>query len=115
MPERRNAVGSPYDPVAEQYRRSKYAPFRQHVEQFTLQKLTGPLQGESALDLGCGEGFYSRLLKIWGAGAVVGVDLSPKMFELSRREEAAQPLGNTYHLQDGCAPDLAQRIALVID
>src|SRR3984893_13579403 len=114
MHERRNAVRSPYDPVAEQYRRSKYAPFRKHVEQYTLQKLTGPLQGESALDLACGEGFYSRLLKTWGAGAVVGVDLSPNMIELVLRQETAQPLGIRYLVQDVCALDLGQKFDLVV-
>jgi toxoflavin synthase len=114
MRERRNAVSSSYDPVAEQYRRSKYAPFRQHVEQYTLQKLTGPLQGESALDLACGEGFYSRLLKTWGAGTVVGVDLSPNMIELALRQETAQPLGISYHVQDACALDLGQQFDLVV-
>ncbi len=106
-------MGTPYDPFAEQYRRSKDAPFRQHVEQYTLRKLTGPLQGESALDLACGEGFYSRLLKTWGAGTVVGVDLSPNMIELARRQETAQPLGIRYHVQDVCALDLGRQFDLV--
>jgi ubiquinone/menaquinone biosynthesis C-methylase UbiE len=106
-------VGTPYDPFAEQYRRSKDAPFRQHVEKCTLRQLTGPLHGESALDLACGEGFYSRLLKTWGAGSVVGVDLSPTMIELARRQEAAQPHGVRYHVQDVRTLDLGQRFALV--
>jgi SAM-dependent methyltransferase len=75
--------------------------------------LTGPLHGESALDLACGEGFYSRLLKTWGAGTVVGVDLSPNMIELARRQEAAQPLGIRYHVQDARALDLGQQFDLV--
>jgi toxoflavin synthase len=106
-------VGTPYDPFAEQYRRSKDAPFRQHVEQYTLRELTGALRGESALDLACGEGFYSRLLRGWGAGAVVGVDLSPNMIELARRQEAARPLGIRYHVQDVRALDLGRRFDLV--
>jgi toxoflavin synthase len=107
-------VGSPYDPVAEQYRRSKFAPFRSHVEQYTLRKLIGPLQGESALDLACGEGYYSRLLKTWGAGAVVGVDVSPNMIELARQQEASHSLGITYHVQDVRALELGQRFDLVV-
>jgi toxoflavin synthase len=107
-------VGTPYDPFAEQYRRSKDAPFRRHVEQYTLWKLTGPLQGESALDLACGEGFYARLLRAWGAGTVVGVDLSPGMIELARRQESAQPLGIRYHVQDVRALDLGQQFDLVV-
>jgi SAM-dependent methyltransferase len=106
-------VNTPYDPFAEQYRRSKEAPFRHYVEQFTLRKLTGPLQGESVLDLACGEGHYSRLLETWGAGTVVGVDLSPTMIELARRQEAEQPLGIRYHVQDVRTLDLGQQFDLV--
>jgi SAM-dependent methyltransferase len=106
-------VDTPYDPFAQQYRRSKDAPFRLHVEQYTLRKLTGALQGESALDLACGEGFYSRLLRSWGAGRVVGVDLSPNMIELAQRQETAQPLGIRYHVQDVRTLDLGQQFDLV--
>jgi SAM-dependent methyltransferase len=106
-------VGSPYDPFAEHYRRSKDAPFRRHVERYTLRTLTGPLQGESALDLACGEGHYSRLLRDWGAGDVVGVDLSPGMIELARRQETARPLGVRYHVQDVRTLDLGRRFDLV--
>jgi toxoflavin synthase len=107
------SVDTPYDPFAERYRRSKDAPFRQHVEQYTLRKLTGPLQGETALDLACGEGFYSRLLRAWGAGTVVGVDLSSGMIESARRQEIAQPLGIHYHVQDVRTLELGQQFDLV--
>jgi toxoflavin synthase len=42
----------------------------------------------SVLDLACGEGFYTRLLRQTGAGRVVGVDLSAGMIALARQEEA---------------------------
>src|SRR5262249_41583593 len=106
-------VDTPYDPFAEHYRRSKDAPFRHHVEKYTLRKLTGSIQGESALDLACGEGFYTRLLKSWGAGAVVGAAMSPAMIHLARRQEAAQPLGIRYHIEDVRALDLEQQFDLV--
>ncbi len=104
---------TPYDPFAEQYRRSKEAPFRHHVEKYTLRELTGPLRGESALDLACGEGFYTRLLRAWGAGTVVGVDLSPAMIELARRQETDQPLGIRYHVHDVRTLELGQQFDLV--
>jgi SAM-dependent methyltransferase len=106
-------VDTPYDPYAASYRRSKDAPFRRHVEQFTLRQLTGPLHGESALDLACGEGYYSRLLKTWGAGTVVGVDLSPNMIELARRQEADQPLGIRYQVHDVRTLELGQSFDLI--
>src|SRR5262249_36566823 len=79
----------------------------------TLRRLTGPLQGESALDLACGEGHYTRLLKTWGAGTVVGVDLSAAMIELARHQESARPLGIRYHVQDVRALDLERQFDLV--
>lgn len=106
-------MGTSYDPFAEQYRRSKEAPFRQHVEEYTLLTLTGTLRGQSALDLACGEGHYTRLLRAWGAGTVVGVDLSPGMIELARRQEEVQPLGIRYHVQDVRSLDLGQHFDLV--
>ncbi len=106
-------MSTPYDPYADQYRRSKEAPFRHHVEKYTLRKLTGPLRGESALDLACGEGFYTRLLKSWGAGTVAGVDLSPGMIELARTQESAQPLGIEYHVHDVRTLDLGRQFDLV--
>jgi toxoflavin synthase len=90
-----------YDPIAEQYKRSKLQPWRAHVEAFTLMKLVGDLAGKAVLDVACGEGFYTRMLHQRGAARVTGVDLSPKMIELARGMEARQPLGIEYLVGDG--------------
>jgi toxoflavin synthase len=90
-----------YDPIAEQYKRSKLQPWRAHVEAFTLMKLVGNLAGKAVVDVACGEGFYTRILRERGAAKVTGVDLSPKMIELARRNEAQQPLGIEYIVGDG--------------
>ncbi|HAH49628.1 MAG TPA: class I SAM-dependent methyltransferase, partial [Planctomycetaceae bacterium] len=52
-----------YDPIAEQYKRSKQQPWRTFIECFTLLELAGNPQGLSVLDVACGEGFYTRLLR----------------------------------------------------
>jgi SAM-dependent methyltransferase len=52
------------------------------------------------LDLACGHGHYSRLIKRAGAAEVVGVDLSPVMVELARKTEREQPLGISYEVAD---------------
>ncbi|MDJ1174309.1 class I SAM-dependent methyltransferase [Roseofilum capinflatum] len=62
----------------------------------------GDLHGKSILDLGCGEGIHSRNFKKNGAARVVGVDISPKMIELARAEEAKQSLGIEYIVSDMC-------------
>src|SRR5438876_12386220 len=89
-----------YDAIAEEYQRSKLQPWRLHLELYSLFDLAGDLAGKSVLDLACGEGFYTRLLRQKGAGRVVGVDLSAGMIDLARQEEARRPLGIEYVHQD---------------
>jgi toxoflavin synthase len=90
-----------YDPIAEQYKRSKLQPWRAYVEAYTLMKRVGDLAGKAVLDVACGEGFYTRVLRQRGAAKVTGVDLSPKMIELARSNEAEEPLGIEYLVGDG--------------
>src|SRR5262245_6598559 len=89
-----------YDRIAEQYRDAKLQPWRLHLEVYTFLQLVGDLSGKAVLDLACGEGFYSRILKRHGAARVVGVDLSARMIELARAEEAREPLGIEYRVGD---------------
>lgn len=48
-----------------------------------LMSLLSPQKGESVLDVGCGSGFYGRLIDRAGA-RVVCVDISPKMVDVVR-------------------------------
>jgi toxoflavin synthase len=90
-----------YDPIAEQYKRSKQRPWRTHIETFTLMELIGDPAGEVVVDVACGEGFYTRLLRRRGAGKVVGVDLSQRMIELARDQEAQTSAGDRLY-RGGC-------------
>ena len=90
-----------YDPIAEQYKRSKQTPWRTDVECFTLLEVIGPVDGLAVLDVACGEGFYTRLLRHRGAARTIGVDLSEGMVTLARKQEAASPLGIGYVVGDG--------------
>jgi SAM-dependent methyltransferase len=85
-----------YDSLTRQYRRSKSMPFRVFSEIPDHLALLGDLHGRSVLDLACGEGFYTRLIKEAGADRVVGVDLSENMIAWAREQETAHPLGITY-------------------
>ncbi len=89
-----------YDDIAEEYKRAKQQPWRLHLEHHTLFTLLGDVSGKTVLDLACGEGFYTRFIKRRGAARVVGVDLSPGMIELARREEERTPLGIDYIVHD---------------
>jgi 2-polyprenyl-3-methyl-5-hydroxy-6-metoxy-1,4-benzoquinol methylase len=84
---------SSYDAIAREYKESKQLPFRIHVEAYTLLKLLGDVRGLAVLDLACGEGIYSRLLRRAGVQRVVGVDLSSAMIDLAREQERRDPLG----------------------
>lgn len=68
--------------------------------------LCEPVNGLRVLDLGCGEGYCSRELRRRGAREVHGIDLSHKMIEAARQQEALEPLNIQY--QVGCATELSQ-------
>ncbi len=54
-------------------------------------------KGEAVLDLGCGQGFFTR--EFFKAGArVVGVDCAPEMIELARQNS---PKAIAYHIASG--------------
>ena len=65
-----------YDPIAEQYKRAKQQPWLALIEAFTLMRLIGDPTGKTAIDIACGEGFYTRMIRQQGAVKVTGVDLS---------------------------------------
>ncbi|QDT46586.1 Cypemycin methyltransferase [Symmachiella dynata] len=89
-----------YDPIAEQYQLSKQQPWRMYIESYGLLDLAGDLAGKAVVDLACGEGFYSRLLKHGGAQRVLGVDSSQGMIDLARKQEVEQQAGIEYQLSD---------------
>jgi ubiquinone/menaquinone biosynthesis C-methylase UbiE len=103
-----------YDPIAEQYKQSKHQPWRIYIETFTLMGLIGELSGKRVVDLACGEGFYTRLIRQLGAAKVVGVDLSKRMIDLAREQEAEQQLGIEYVTGDVKQLDLKGEYDLAV-
>ena len=89
-----------YDSIAEQYKRSKQQPWRTHIEAFSLLTLIGDPAGQSVMDVACGEGFYTRMLRQKGASKVTGVDLSEGMIGLARKQEAEYQQGIDYLVGD---------------
>ena len=78
--------------------------FRDHLNNPAFFEMVGDLRGKAVLDAGCGEGYNTRLLAKRGA-KVTGVDISPRMIDLARREEEREPLGIRYEL--GSLSDLS--------
>jgi 2-polyprenyl-3-methyl-5-hydroxy-6-metoxy-1,4-benzoquinol methylase len=72
---------------------------RVHVLDAAHLALAGSVDGLRVLDAGCGEGRFARMLAESGA-TVTGIDLAPRMIEIARETEAANPLGIKYHVAD---------------
>lgn len=89
-----------YDAIAEAYQNSKRLPFREYVERYTLFDMLGDVRGKEVLDVACGEGFYTRLIKQAGTAEVTGVDISEAMIQLAEKEERRHPLGCRYLHRD---------------
>ncbi len=70
-----------------------------------LQELA-PVTGQHVLDLGCGEGYVSRLVAQAGAQSVFGIDISGEMIERAQQAARDAPCamtfmsGNATHFQD---------------
>jgi ubiquinone/menaquinone biosynthesis C-methylase UbiE len=107
-------VPTNYNRIAERYQRAKLQPWRSLIESFTLLGLIGDLKGKSVVDLACGEGHYTRILRKRGASKVVGVDVSEGMIELARAQELANPLGVQYRVQDARTLTLPEEFDLAV-
>lgn len=94
-----------YDHIGRKYDEFSRSSTCRRPERHTILKMAGPLEGRRVLDLACGSGLYTRLLKERGAASVVGVDISPEMIRLAREVEVGANHGVSYEVRD--ASDLA--------
>jgi ubiquinone/menaquinone biosynthesis C-methylase UbiE len=81
--------------------------YRTYVIGPALLAACGNVQGLHVLDIGCGQGFFSRLLAQRGAN-VLGVDISDRLIDHALRREQEVPLGIVYRVLD--ARELATRL-----
>jgi SAM-dependent methyltransferase len=94
-----------YDQTASNWSRQQPSSLSDYTARPQVMALCEPLAGKQVLDLGCGEGYCSRMLRQRGAH-VVGLDVSERMIELARQAEHAQPLGIRYDTADAVTADL---------
>jgi ubiquinone/menaquinone biosynthesis C-methylase UbiE len=102
-----------YDSIAKQYHKVAILPIAVHLKVYTYFNILGNLENKSILDLACGDGVYTRKFKP-SAKYVVGMDLSEKMIEFARQEEAREPLGIEYVVGDVLELDKIGRFDLVV-
>lgn len=76
--------------------------YRTEVHGPGLLSVCGDVNDLTVLDLGCGQGWFSRQLARRGA-QVTGLDLSPKMLAHARRHEKEEPLAIEFVEMDAAA------------
>lgn len=89
-----------YNSIALDYQKTKANSIKQYSEAYTLFQRLGDVRGKRVLDLACGDGYYSRAIRLAGAEAVLGVDVSREMIQLGQTIEAEKPLGIEYRVGD---------------
>ena len=82
-----------YDAIAEAYQDSKQLPFREYIEAYSLFEILGDIRGATALDLACGDGFYTRKIKQAGALEVTGRRSFRRDDQVGRRRRTRPSLG----------------------
>jgi SAM-dependent methyltransferase len=92
--------GAQYDHIGSKYDEYARTATLKRAECYTFFRMVGALDGKRVMDLACGFGFYTRLLKQHGAAQVIGVDISPEMIRLAHQQEQAERLGITYQVCD---------------
>jgi SAM-dependent methyltransferase len=105
--------GAQYDHIGSKYDEYARTAMLKRAESYTFFRMVGGLDGQRVLDLACGFGFYTNLLKQRGAAQVIGIDISPEMVRLARQQEQAEPLGITYQVGDAAALPVLDRFDLV--
>lgn len=90
--------------TADLYRQAKNTLPIYQVDTFSLMQRVGDVTGQAVLDIACGEGHFTRMLREAGAARVVGLDISAAMIRLAREQEAAHPLGIDYLVGDARIP-----------
>jgi len=91
-----------YDQTAANWSRRQPSSLSDYTARPQVMALCEPLAGKDVLDLGCGEGYCSRMLSGYGA-RVLGLDVSERMIALAREAERAEPLGIRYDTADAVA------------
>lgn len=105
--------GAQYDHIGGKYDEYAHTATLKRAECYTFFRMVGALEGKHVLDVACGFGFYTRLLKQRGATQVTGIDISPEMIRLAHQQEQTEPLGITYQVGDAVTLPLLAPFDLV--
>src|SRR5262249_42452027 len=80
--------------------RAGYDVYRDYLNTPAFLSVLPAVDGLAGLDIGCGEGYNTRLLAERGA-RITGVDISEVFVAHARQTEYAKPLGIDYQVASG--------------
>lgn len=90
-----------YNQIARKYLQAKKVLIpAQYIQEANFIKFCKNIKNKFAIDLACGNGYYTRILKKIGAQKVVGIDISIKQIEIAKQEEKKKSLGILYFIGD---------------
>lgn len=84
-----------YDLIANQYKTVKNLDYYTVMDN-TFYKTVGDITNLNILDIGCGEGHSTRILKKMGCSKILGIDISKKMINLAKKVEQEKCMGLKY-------------------
>jgi toxoflavin synthase len=103
-----------YDDIVKQYKKYRKKSLTRPIVLNTLMHLVGDVKGKTFIDLGCGEGCWTRTIMRIGALKAVGVDISKEMIDLASHQEKEEPSGIEYICRDVCGLGKIGEFDLVI-
>jgi len=90
----------PYDLIAEAYLKTDSSPIKEFVAKPTFLSLLGDTSGKKVIDIGCGSGYSSRIVRGTGPNKVVGIDISAQQICMAQKMELKKFSGISYYLCD---------------
>ncbi len=73
---------------------------KQHITLPLFQKILGEVNGKKVADLGCGEGFFTRIIAKEKPSFLIGMDIASKLIEIAIQREQQEKRGILYQCQD---------------
>ncbi len=93
-----------YNEIKQAYEESKERPTSKYVLIPSFVSALGDIKGLDVLDVACGSGYSTRLVKRYGANRIVGVDISDEQIEMAIEKETQR--GIDYFVADVINDDL---------
>ena len=96
----KESVQEIYDKQSNKWSRSEPSIVSDFTGRPSTLEMCGDIEGKNVLDLGCGEGYCSRILVTKKPAKITGVDISEEMIKRALERESSEKLGISYFCED---------------